>query len=42
VQSFHPMRVADWFDLVFNGMGVVSGWLVILLLQWRGKRNARR
>jgi VanZ family protein len=42
VQSFHPMRVADWFDLVFNGIGVVSGWLVILLLQWRGKRSARR
>ncbi|WP_022964463.1 VanZ family protein [Halopseudomonas pelagia] len=41
VQSFHPMRVADWFDLVVNGVGVVVGWLVILLLQWWGKRSAR-
>ncbi len=42
VQSFHPMRVADWFDLVYNGIGVVSGWLVIFLLQWRDKRISRR
>lgn len=40
VQSFHPMRVADWEDLIANGAGVVSGWLVIWLLQWRIKRAA--
>lgn len=42
VQSFHPMRVADGFDLVVNGIGVVSGWLVILLLQWWGKRSSHQ
>ena len=38
VQSFHPMRVADWADLIANGVGVVVGWLVILMLQWQVKR----
>lgn len=41
VQSFHPMRVADVVDLVVNGLGVAAGWLIILLLEWRGKQSVR-
>lgn len=41
VQSFHPMRVADWNDLIANGIGVVTGLLIIMLLQWGGNRTER-
>ena len=39
VQSFHPMRVADWWDLVVNGVGVIAGVLVILFMRWQRKRQ---
>lgn len=29
VQSFHPMRVADWNDLYANGAGIVAGLVLI-------------
>jgi VanZ family protein len=39
VQSFHPLRVADWSDLGANGVGVLSGWVVIFLFR-QGSRGA--
>lgn len=40
VQSFHPLRVADWGDLAFNGVGIVCGWIAILLFQrWATRRG---
>ncbi|KAA0690811.1 VanZ family protein [Halopseudomonas laoshanensis] len=39
VQSFHPLRVADWSDLGANGAGVLSGWVVIFLFR-QGSRGA--
>ena len=37
VQSFHPLRVADWSDLGANGAGVLSGWVVIFLFRQGSK-----
>lgn len=39
VQSFHPMRVADWADIQANGAGVAAGLVCIMLVRWwRGGR----
>ncbi|WOD12579.1 VanZ family protein [Pseudomonas sp. NyZ704] len=41
VQSFHPLRVADWSDLLVNGVGVVLGLVGIWLLQLLSPRRER-
>lgn len=41
LQSFTPYRIAEWHDLLADGLGLLLGWLAVRLQCWIDRARSR-